>query len=56
MFTSTGGGASKDEVGKVAIPLEQTLTSSLCLSEDMSMSDIHRQSEYSNILKTWPTT
>jgi len=55
MFTSTGGGASKDEAGKVAIPLEQTPTSSLCPSKDMSMSYIQRQSEYWNMLKTWPT-
>jgi len=51
MFTSSGGGASKDEAGKVAIPLEQTPTSSLCLSEDMSMSYIQRQSEHWNILE-----
>jgi len=35
MFRSAGGGVSKD---RAVIPLEQALTGSLCLNEDMSMS------------------
>ena len=37
IFRSAGGSASKDEWAEIAIPLEQALTNTLGLNEDISM-------------------
>jgi len=56
MFTSTDGGASKDEAREVVIPLEQVLTGRLCLNNDMSTSYIMEVNVSRNIPKKWSAT